>query len=259
MKRQALRKAILLLSFLAFPITINYLSPYLIIRGGFEGVLSGSGMLFASLLISSLLLGRAFCGWLCPAGALQDLCANINGKPVKRGANMFKYLIWVPWLFAIAFGFIKAGGLRQIDLIYFTDGGISVNAPAGYYIYFTVIALILALSFFLGRRGFCHSVCWMAPFMVLGDSLRQKLRLPGLYLKPEANKCISCNACNKACPMSLDVHAMVKTGCVKSSECILCASCADACPKKALKLAMMQNGERQSESPAVQIEAKRAS
>ena len=33
MKRRALRKVILLMSLLIFPITLNYFSPYLVIRG----------------------------------------------------------------------------------------------------------------------------------------------------------------------------------------------------------------------------------
>ena len=37
MKRQGIRKTIILVSFLLFPITINFLSPYLIIDGGVKG------------------------------------------------------------------------------------------------------------------------------------------------------------------------------------------------------------------------------
>ncbi len=238
MKRQTVRKTMLLLSLLLFVITLNYFSPYLIIQGSFEGVLSGSGVLFLSLLLFSLLFGRAFCGWLCPAGSLQDVCASINSKPVKRSLNLIKYLIWVPWLAFIVFGFIRAGGLRHIDILYYTDGGISVNAPTGYYIYFSVVLLIVVLSLIFGRRGFCHSVCWMAPFMTIGNWLRNKLHIPGLRLVADKPMCIGCQSCNKACPMSLDVMGMVQNGKMTDAECILCASCADVCPKKVLALTM---------------------
>ncbi len=251
MKRQSIRKTILLLSFLAFPITLNYLSPYLIIRGSFEGVLCGSGVLFLSMLLMSLVLGRAFCGWLCPAGSLGEICATINNKPVKRGANIVKYLIWVPWLATIVFGFIHAGGLKQINLIYYTDGGISVNAPTGYYVYFTVIALIVALSFSLGRRGFCHSVCWAAPFMVLGNFIREKLHIPGLRLAAQKHKCIGCKTCNKACPMSLDVQSMVQKADMHCSECILCANCADVCSKKVLRLTVSSGKMRDKDQEEI--------
>jgi polyferredoxin len=236
MKRQNLRRALLLVSLLLFPLTLNYFSPYLIIQGSFEGVLSGSGMLFLSLFLTSMILGRAFCGWLCPAGSLGEICMSVSNKTVGRRSRFVKYLIWAPWLATIVFGFVRAGGLKRTDIFYYTDGGISVNAPAGYIVYFSVIALILILGLSLGKRGFCHSVCWMAPFMVTGCAVREKLGIPGLRLVAEPDKCISCNACTKACPMGLDVNAMVKANRTYDRDCILCASCADVCPKGVLKV-----------------------
>ena len=149
---------------------------------------------------------------------------------------MVKYLLWIPWIGAIVFGFIHAGGLRHINILYFIDGGISVNAPFGYIVYFLVIGLILVLSFAFGRRTFCHSICWMAPFLVLGSALGDKLRIPAMRLYAEPSRCNGCRACTRACPMSLDVSEMVRKNDMRSSECILCASCADTCPKKVLQV-----------------------
>ena len=78
------RRTIQLVSLLLFPITLNYMSPYLIVQGSFEGVLSGSAMLFLGLFFSALFLGRSFCSWICPAGALQDVCAAIEPKSTGR-------------------------------------------------------------------------------------------------------------------------------------------------------------------------------
>lgn len=236
MKRQKTRRTLLLLSALLFPITLNYFSPYLIIRGGFEGVLSGSALVFAGMLLSSLFFGRAFCGWVCPAGALQEATTEINGRPAGNKLRYVKYFIWVPWLGAIAAGFISTGGIKRIDALYCTDYGISVSAPAGYIIYFFVVGLIVMLSLVIGRRAACHSICWMAPFMVLGSLLNEKLGLPGLRLRAEAEQCVSCKACEKRCPMSLPVSEMVKTGKPYHAECILCGRCADGCAKGALSL-----------------------
>jgi polyferredoxin len=223
---------------LLFPITLNYLSPYLIVNGSFEGIVSGSFMLFLGLFLSSLILGRGFCGWICPAGALQDGCAAVVDKPAKPGMNLIKYIIWVPWLGSIIAGFIAAGGIRKIDIIYMTDYGISVHAPAGYFMYFTVVVLIMVLSFTLGRRGFCHGVCWMAPFMVMGRRLADAFKLPGLRLKARPEACTGCKRCDKACPMNLAVNDMVRRGSIQNDECILCGGCADSNPNRAIRLGM---------------------
>ena len=72
--RQRLRKALIIISFLFFPITMNYLSPYVIIDGASQGVVNGSLILFALMFVSALFVGRLWCGWICPAGGLgRDL------------------------------------------------------------------------------------------------------------------------------------------------------------------------------------------
>jgi polyferredoxin len=240
-KRQRIRRMLLLVSMLLFPVVLNYLSPYLIIQGGFEGVLAGSGVVFAGLFVSSLLLGRAYCGWVCPPGGLLEVCAGISGKPTGRRQNIIKYIVWVPWLAAIVLGFISAGGVRQINMLYLTDGGISASSIYGYIIYFLVVALIVVLSLTLGKRSFCHCLCWMAPFMVLGSVITEKLRTPRLRLRADAHKCTNCGACTRSCPMSLAVHEMVKKETLFQTECILCASCADACPQNVISIAFCRS------------------
>lgn len=236
MKRQKTRKTLLFISMLLFPITLNYLSPYLVIRGGFEGVLAGSGLLFAGQFLSSLIFGRAFCGWVCPVGGLQDAAATVKSKPVGRRLRWVKYFLWVPWLGAIAAGFVMAGGIRLIDPIYCTDYGISISQMNGVVIYFMVVAVIVTLSLTLGKRAFCHCGCWMAPFMVLGSLIKEKLRIPGLRLTADAQKCTGCKACDKQCPMSLPVSDMAKSGKAFHTECILCGGCVDRCAQGALHL-----------------------
>jgi len=236
MRRQKTRKIIQLVSLLLFPVTLNYFSPYLVIQGSFEGVLSGSGVLFLSQFLTALFFGRAFCGWLCPAGGLQHVCSGIVNKPPAKWQRWIKYIIWVPWLGAILAGFITAGGLKRMDVLYYTESGISVSAPGSYIVYFFVVGLIVLLSLTLGRRAFCHTACWMAPFMIIGTTMKEKLRLPALRLQADPDKCIRCGACDRQCPMSLSVSAMVSTGTMFHSDCVLCAGCADCCPKGVIRL-----------------------
>ncbi|NPV02029.1 MAG: 4Fe-4S binding protein [Brevinematales bacterium] len=66
--KQKVRRSLILISFFLFPVTMFYFSPYLIIMGGIGGIITGSFMMFAAQFAHSLVLGRAFCGWVCPAG-----------------------------------------------------------------------------------------------------------------------------------------------------------------------------------------------
>jgi len=234
-KRQNLRKASALISFLLFPVTINFFSPYLIIDGAAKGIITGSFIVFLILFIGSLFTGRIFCSWVCPAGALQDYCVGVNSKKVRsRIVNKIKYIIWVPWITAIAATAVFVGGLKQIDFFYLTESGISVDEPLKYVIYFSVIAIFLILAFTLGKRGACHSICWMAPFMVVGSKIGRFLKIPTLHLKVENSMCTGCKTCEAKCPMSLEVNSMVISGSMVNSECILCGECIDTCPRKVI-------------------------
>lgn len=235
MKRQKTRKAIIFISFLLFPVTLYYFSPALIIEGAFQGIMTGSFILFSLLFISSLLLGRAFCGWGCPGAGLQEACFMIRDKRARGGRyDWIKYFIWAPWIGIIVFASIKAGGLHSVDPFFQTQYGISIAEPANYPVFYTVVGLITVLALSAGRRGFCHYSCWMAPFMIIGRKVRNALRWPSLRLKPDKDKCINCKTCTENCPMSLDVNHMVQKGFMENTECILCGTCADGCPQKVI-------------------------
>lgn len=235
MKRQNARKLILISSMLLFPITIYYLSPYLIIQGAIEGIINGSFIIFVTMLLSSIFLGRLFCGYLCPAGGIQECAVLINDKSPKQGwRNNIKYIIWVIWIIAIIICFIFRKKELAVDFFYQTDHGISISNIYGYIIYYGVVCLIFIPAVLFGKRIFCHYFCWMAPFMVIGSKLGNMLHIKGLRLSADKNACVSCHKCDRSCPMSLNVTEKVQKENMYDSECILCGACIDNCPKKAI-------------------------
>lgn len=239
MKRQRLRKFLLLLSFLLFPVTIYYLSPVLIINAGLNGIINGSFVVFLILLVGSIFFGRIFCAYLCPAGGLQECAFCINERIPKQGwRNNIKYIIWTVWIAAVVVCYLYRGEIVRLDFFYETDHGISVANIYGYIIYYGIVFLILIPSVLFGKRIFCHYFCWIAPFMVLGTKLRRLLHLPGLQVTAQKENCIACKRCNQACPMGLDVQHMAKQGGCTSTECIQCGACIDACPKHVLHYRM---------------------
>ena len=237
-KRQKIRKAVIIISFFLFPITINYFSPYVIIKGASRGIINGSFIVFILLFLSSLFLGRLWCAWLCPAAGLQEACFSINAKPTHGGKfDFIKWGIWIPWVSIIVIMAISAGGYQTVDFFYATDSGISVARPSSYIIYYVVVGTFLILSLTTGKRGGCHYICWMAPFMIIGRKIRNLVKFPALRLKVAKDKCIDCKICTENCPMSLDVNGMVMQGKIENNECILCGNCIDVCPQEVIRYA----------------------
>ncbi len=237
-RRQHIRMGVLLFTFLLFPVVMNFLSPYVIIDGAFNGFITGSALLFGALFISSLFVGRLWCSWACPAAGLQEAAFAVNDRRVRgKRLNWIKWVIWVPWLGLIAFGLSLSENAIRINPLYFTESGISVDAPEKYIIYYFVLALVFGLSIFVGRRTFCHAGCWMSPFMILGRKLRNLANTPALRLTAETEKCTNCMKCTRSCPMSLEVNAMVQAGNMENAECILCGKCIDNCPEEVIHYA----------------------
>ena len=233
--RQKLRKGIILIAFILLPVTLYYFSPYLIIQGASEGVMSGSFIVFAALFLSALFLGRVFCAWFCPLGGIQEASFLARNKSVNNRLNWIRYVIWAPWMGLIIYTVIAAGGLWKADFTYETTYGISVSDISALPMYFTIVFLTIILSFAVGKRGFCHYICWISPFMIGGRKFRNLFKWPSLRLKAEKDKCIDCKTCTKNCPMSLDVNGMVKSGKMENSECILCGTCIDNCKEGVIK------------------------
>jgi polyferredoxin len=233
--RQKIRKTLIYVSLFLFPVTMNYLSPYVSIDGAFAGLLSGSAMMFLLLFLSGLFFGRAWCGWLCPAAGVAEVAQTVNPKPANaKRLRIVRYSIFAVWFSVLVTGFVLAGGIRGIDPLRLTERYVSVDEPIKYIMYYLVLGLFFVLDLALGRRGACHGICWMSPFLNAGQLIGRLLHLPQMRIKTKPDACIDCKKCNNKCPMSIDVNAAVKTGSVKSLDCILCGECVDVCPKDVL-------------------------
>ncbi len=224
--RQKVRKGLILVSFFLFPATFFYFSPALIIMAAAEGTVNGSFIVFALLFIGSLVLGRAFCGWVCPGAGCQEALFEARNRAVTAG-DWIKWAIWVPWIGAIIVLAIRAGGYDRIDFFYRTRYGLSVSDVQSIVTYLLILLLLVVLpSLAVGRRSFCHHLCWMAPFMITG---RKLCNWPSLGLNASPDSCVHCHRCTTNCPMSLPVEQMALAGRMEHSECILCGSCVDGC------------------------------
>ena len=233
--RQKLRMGIILFSFFLFPATFYYLSPVLILQAASQGIINGSFIVFGLQFASALLLGRAFCGWACPAAGCQEALFLARDRKVTRG-NFIKWVIWAPWLGAIAFLVFRRGGYERVDFLYETTYGLSVADVPSLTAYFIVLFLLIVFpAYAVGKRSFCHHLCWMAPFMILGRKVRNTGGWPSLRLSAASERCTHCHVCTENCPMSLPVETMVEQGKMENTECILCGSCVDGCKFDVLK------------------------
>ena len=233
--RQKTRRIIIFSMLFLFPLTFNYLSPYVSLDGAFSGLVAGSVLVFAFQFLTGLFFGRAWCGWVCPVGGLSEVGAAVNDRRVNiKRLAVIRYSIFGVWFVMLVTGFVLAGGIRGVDPLHLTEHYISIDVPLKFITYYMVLIILFVVTVAVGRRGACHAICWMAPFLTAGELVGRALRLPQLKIRSTPSACVDCGKCTKRCPMSIDVAAEVKAGGVTSLACIRCGECVDGCPKKAL-------------------------
>ena len=88
----------------------------------------------------------------------------------------------------IGFTFRQAGGIRGVDLFFGTSNGLSITSPETLMVVLVIFAIILAVAFIAGRRGFCHVLCPVAGLMVAGRKIRNAIGWPALRLDADARE-----------------------------------------------------------------------
>jgi polyferredoxin/Pyruvate/2-oxoacid:ferredoxin oxidoreductase delta subunit len=188
-----------------------------------------------AVLALTALLGRFFCGWICPLGTLQQLVSWLAG-PQKRKAterNRYrrwfsaKYLILLVLLIWAALGSNHFGWLDPLALLHraFATGVRPLwrgGAVPGGWVAFSMLALILLASAWM-PRFFCRALCPAGALMGLFA------RLAPFRIHRSEPTCTDCNLCLIACQ-----GADEPLGHHRVSECHVCLNCTQACSQHSL-------------------------
>lgn len=240
MNRQQIRTAILILSFLLMSVTFMYISPYLMMTGLSNGVIAAALLFWIAAFLLTLVFGRAFCGYLCPMGAEQELVDRALKIPLRTVPYLryLKYILAMLWVGGAVF-LATAAGTLVMNPLYGAGTGLPPWQPGAYLFFYAMTLGVFVLVLILGRRGMCNYLCPMSVVFILITRLKNVLRIPSLHLKSRPDNCITCRKCTQACPMSLPVQEMAADGKMQAQECILCGNCVGVCPKNVIRFAWL--------------------
>lgn len=191
-------------------------------------VLLASLIFVLGFVLITVVLGRVWCGWLCPHTTLTDAAewaARSLGLTVQHnrlhGALWRKVLLQILFL---ALAFLVACNL----LWYFIPPQIFFARLLAFDLHYaTWITLVLSgllvyLDLALVRRMMCREIC---PYGRIQTALVDKATLSLHLPESELARCIECQACARSCPMEIDIRRAYQV------ECTNCGNCLDACRK----------------------------
>ncbi len=187
-------------------------------------------ILLSGTVLLALLFRRAFCGWLCPLGAMQELFSTIgrklhwrralHGNPVDRGLRWVKYLVLVVILAATwATGELV---FRPYDpwasYAHITAGIEEIRTE---FLVGTIVLIASLLVSLVVDRPWCRYLC------PLGALLGPISKLGAARIVRNTSTCINCRRCDAACPVDIEVQSMQQ---VTDAECLACGECVGVCP-----------------------------
>jgi polyferredoxin len=174
---------------------------------------------------------KSFCGWLCPVGTASEYLWRLGRQTFRRNWSLpkwadiplrsVKYILLGLFLYAV--GSMSAPAIRG-----FMEGPYGIISDVKMLNFFRflsvggaiTVGLLVLLSVFI-QNFWCRYLCPYGALMGLG-SLFSPSRI-----RREADTCIDCAKCAKACPSQLPVDKLVT---IRSAECIGCMECVAVCP-----------------------------
>ncbi len=184
-------------------------------------------MLLATVPIT-MLWGRFFCSYVCSFGAMQELAGAIGSAlrlpkltvPRELDSDL-KYLKYLVIALCLALWITQADTSALSPWVAFGNVASLDNVAAALGLGGAVLLAIVICSLFVDRF-FCRYLCPLGGVFAV-------ISLPRLFKIRKHDGCVGCAACNRACPMSIDVQNAASS-LLRDGECIDCFGCVDACP-----------------------------
>jgi len=187
--------------------------------------------LLAAFLLISLLCKKSFCSWLCPVGTLSEALWRLGRRLFGRDLPLphwldlplraLKYLLLAAFLYVVAT--MSAAAIQ--DFMASPYGLIADVKMLNFFRHIGTTAAVTIAVLLIGSVFITNLWCrYLCPY---GALLGLVSMLSPCKIRRDADACIDCGRCAKACPARLPVNQKPQ---IRSPECTACLSCVTVCP-----------------------------
>lgn len=205
------------------------------------------------LVVITILLGRVFCGWICPVNTLLEYIDQALYSKVARRLKRKLKLSPGQRAFSKQYMHYALGGSLLLSLLTRLPafclvcpvGGLCRNVLFGLGPEFLLIPLLVLLEAVVARRMWCRYFCPLGALHSLLARVGLAARLSPFQVRiVEAAECRGCYICQRDCPMGIEIEGYLKEqrGAITADDCTKCGVCVDICPTGVLSLGFGRGG-----------------
>jgi MauM/NapG family ferredoxin protein len=199
-------------------------------------------------IVATLLLGRFWCGWICPLGTVLDQYGPRAMERIPSWFRNIKYFLLFAFIFAAIVGSLALMWLDPIAILVRPLAGTVFPAilqktapiappeglpqvlldqlpirPQVHPLLAIPLILVLVLNIF-AQRFWCRYLCPLGAWVGFISKF-------SFFKRFRSDACTECKQCVKACPMNTIDAVEFKSD---PGECLECTSCHSKCPVAAI-------------------------
>ena len=220
--------------------------PFAILQLFFSGAIVGSNALIGALIVAlfyGLLVGRAYCSYVCPINLITDL-ANYLRRILKVGnlgsfvflKRQIRYIVLaLSLILSSIFGLAAFEAISPISMLH---RGLVFGMGLGGF----SLLIVFLLDLFVAKNAFCGHLCPLGAFYSFIG------RFALLRVKYDLESCTHCMECKHICPEKQVLGLIGKnSGNVISGECTRCGRCIEVCGDNALTFNLLSFAKKEKQ------------